>query len=176
MTTGRALFVGTCMAICCATSGHAQRAGVGRYRDAQRSLTPTPKSAAPDSTTSSGEAFVVEAAGGMLGSAVGIGVVALSTSCGGDDLGCGILKVGSAGIVGAIGATIGTTLAARHTGSRRSVLGAALGAVVGTGAGVTVHYFLTRAGGSSVGDKAAIAAVIVSQGLVSAAGSRLLGR
>ena len=176
MTTGRALVAGMCVVVCCATSGHAQRAGVGRYDDARRSQAHTLRSTARDSSTSSGEAFLVESAGGMLGSAVGIGVVALSTSCGGDDLGCGILKVGSAGIVGAIGATIGTTLAARHTGSRRSVLGAALGAVVGTGAGVTIHYFLTRAGGSTVGDRAAIAAVILSQGLTSAAGSRLLGR
>src|SRR3982751_1156884 len=117
------------MIVSCATSAIAQRAGVGRYEPttvhALQSLIRSEQR-----PTSSTEAFFVEAAGGVLGAGLGAGIVLLSTSCGGDDLGCGILKIGSAGLVGTIGATVGTTIAARHTGSRRSVAGAALGAVV----------------------------------------------
>ena len=175
MTQGRALFAATCMMVSCATSTIAQRAGVGRY-ESTTIHAPQSRAKSEQPATSSAESFFVEAAGGVLGSGLGAGIVLLSTSCGGDDLGCGILKIGSAGLVGAIGATLGTTLAARHTGSRRSVVGAALGAVVGTGAGLTIQYFVTRGRASTLGDRTAAPIIIVSQGIVSAIGSRLVGR
>ena len=172
MTKGHALLSSTCMIVSCVTSAIAQRAGVGRYEP----TTVQSLIRSEQGQTSSGEAFFIEAAGGVLGSGLGAGIVLLSTSCGGDDLGCGILKIGSAGLVGAIGATVGTTLAARHTGSRRSVVGAALGAVVGTGAGLAIQYFVTRGRASTLGDRIAAPIIIVSQGVVSAVGSRLVGR
>lgn len=175
MTKRRALLSSTCMIVSCATSAVAQRAGVGVYEPTTVHSLRSPVGH-EQRQTSSGEAFFIEAAGGVLGSGVGAGIVLLSTSCGGDDLGCGILKIGSAGLVGAIGATVGTTLAARHTGSRRSAVGAALGAVVGTGAGLTIQYFVTRGRASTLGDRTAAPIIIVSQGIVSAIGSRLVGR
>ena len=120
-------------------------------------------------------AFVVEVLGGSVGSLVGIGAIAL-TSCHGDDLGCSIIRVGAGGVAGAIGATIGTTIAARYTGSRRTVVGAALGAVVGTGAGLGVHYAFNRNSDRNLGDAVIVPIFVLSQGTFAAIGSRVVGR
>jgi len=123
------------------------------------------------------KAFAIEAFGGSFGSLVGIGVVGLVSDCDVEDLGCLILSVGAGGMMGAVGATIGTSLAARATNSPRSIPGAALGAVVGTGVGLGVHYLLNRATDRNFDDAAAVVPIFVlSQGIGSAIGSRLLGR
>jgi hypothetical protein len=122
------------------------------------------------------KAFAIEAFSGSLGSLFGIGVVGLVSDCGVEDLGCLILSVGAGGVMGAVGATIGTSLAARATNSPRSITGAALGAVVGTGVGLGVHYLLNRMSDRNFDDAAAVVPIFVlSQGIVSALGSRLLG-
>jgi hypothetical protein len=124
----------------------------------------------------SGGAFFLEALGGSIGSVAGIGAVILAKDCGDDDLGCEILTVGTAGIVGAIGATVGTTIAARMTGSRRSVLGAGLGAIVGTGVGLGVHYLVNNSSDRNLDDGAVVLTIFsMSQGTVAALGSRLIG-
>ena len=69
-------------------------------------------------------ALVLESVGASAGSFIGIGAVMLLSECGVDDLGCEILTVGAAGLAGIAGATIGTMLTARFTGSRRSAGGA----------------------------------------------------
>ena len=169
--------------LCVAMPGTAQgrgdtdRAGVGRappYSYVRSSLHVRRSAGFADGNGSG--AFLMEAAGGALGSAAGIGIVALASNCGIDDLACAIKTVGAGGLLGTIGATIGTTIAARQTGSRRSIIGAALGAAVGAAAGVGIHYLLTESGGSNLGEYAVVPIVIVSQGLAAAAGSRLLGR
>jgi hypothetical protein len=126
-------------------------------------------------TPNTSRAFVVEALGGSLGSLVGIGAIAL-TSCHGDDLGCSIIRVGAGGVVGAVGATVGTTLAAHYTNSRRSVIGAALGAIVGTGVGLGVHYAFNRNSDRNLGDAVVVPIFVLSQGTFAAIGSRMLGR
>jgi hypothetical protein len=122
-----------------------------------------------------GGALLIEALGGTVGSLVGIGIIGLTANCGVDDLGCVILNVGAGGLLGAIGATVGTTLAARYTGSRRSVLGAALGAVVGTGAGLGIHYVFNQSSDRNLGDAVVVPIFVVSQGVFAALGSRLFG-
>jgi hypothetical protein len=122
-------------------------------------------------------AFVIEAVGGSLGSLAGMGLlVALTKACDTDDLACVITKVGAGGAIGVAGATVGTTFAARHTGSDRSVLGAALGGVVGTGAGLGIHWLLNRGTANNLGDWIVVPIFTLSQGTFAAAGSRLLGR
>jgi len=142
-------------------------------RPVSRRIQVTATAVAPTSNTSG--SFIVEALGGSIGSLVGIGAVAL-TSCGGDDLGCSIIKVGAGGAAGALGATLGTTLAAHYTGSRRSVVGAALGAVAGTGLGLGVHYAFNRNSDRNLGDAVVVPIFVLSQGTFAAIGSRMLGR
>jgi len=120
--------------------------------------------------------FVLEAAGGTAGSLVGMGVVALASNCGVEDLACTILTVGTGGALGAIGATLGTTLVARQTGSRRSIPGALAGSVVGTGVGLGVHYLLNRGSDRNLGDRVVVPIFSLAQGIFAAWGSRLAGR
>ncbi len=119
---------------------------------------------------------MLEALGGTVGSLVGMGIVAAASNCGVEDLGCLLLTVGAGGAVSAIGATVGTTLVARQTGSRRSIPGALLGSVVGTGARLGVHYLLNRESDRNLGDKVVVPIFALSQGIFAAWGSRLVGR
>lgn len=120
-------------------------------------------------------AFLLEALGGSVGSLVGIGLVGLTAACGVEDLACIIKKVGAAGALGVVGATVGTTLVARRTGSDRSATGAALGAIVGTGFALGTNWLLERAN-YELGRATIVPMVVLSQGTFAAAGSRLLGR
>jgi hypothetical protein len=120
-------------------------------------------------------AFVIEAAGGALGSLAGIGVVAGVSDCDVEDLGCLLKTVGAGGLLGVVGATIGTTIAAKQTGAPRSVGGAALGAVVGTGAGLGVHWLLNRASDRNLGDWVVVPIFTITQGTFAGLGSRLFG-
>jgi hypothetical protein len=119
-------------------------------------------------------AFVIEALGGSAGSLIGIGLVGVASRCGVEDLRCILLTVGAGGALGAIGATVGTSLAARYTESERSLGGAAAGAVVGTGVGLGVHYLLNRNSDRNLGDKIVVPIFVLSQGILSAVGSRIL--
>jgi hypothetical protein len=144
-------------------------APVGSHLEARRTL-------ADDTAANSTGAFVLEALGGSLGSLAGIGIVALAAHCGHEDLGCVILNVGAGGALGAVGATIGTTLVARHTKSARSVTGAALGALVGTGVGLGLHYAFNHSSDRNLGDAVTVPIFVISQGAFAALGSRLLGQ
>lgn len=120
-------------------------------------------------------AFLLEALSGSLGSLAGIGTVILASDCGFDDLGCEILTAGAAGALGVVGATVATSIAARYTGSRRSMGGALLGAVVGTGAGLGVHWLVNQNSDRNIGDAVVLPIFVISQGVVAALGSRLFG-
>jgi len=120
--------------------------------------------------------FALEALGGSVGSLLGIGIVALSSRCGVDDLACVITSIGAGGALGIVGATAGTVVTARLTDSPRSVLGAALGAIAGTGVGLGVHYMLNRNSDRNLGDKVVVPIFVISQGVLAAAGSRLMAR
>ena len=122
-----------------------------------------------------GNAFLLEALSGSVGSLVGIGAVLLAVDCGFDDLGCEILTAGAAGALGVVGATVATSLAARSTGSRRSAGGALLGAVVGTGVGLGVHWLVNQNSDRNIGDAVVLPIFVISQGTVAALASRLLG-
>jgi hypothetical protein len=122
------------------------------------------------------QAFVLESLGGTAGSLVGMGVTAVASNCGVEDLACTLLTVGAGGALSAIGATAGTTLVARATGSHRSVPGAFLGSIVGTGVGLGVHYLLNRESDRNLGDKVVVPIFALAQGIFAAWGSRLVGR
>jgi hypothetical protein len=105
-----------------------------------------------------------------------MGITAAVSDCDVEDLACILLTVGAGGALSAIGATVGTTLVARQTGSHRSVPGAFLGSVVGTGVGLGVHFLLNRESDRNLGDKVVVPIFALSQGIFAAWGSRLAGR
>lgn len=121
-------------------------------------------------------AYFLEALGGSAGSFIGMGLVGLVSNCGVDDLVCLLKTVGAGGVAGVVGATIGVSLVARATGSKRSIPGAVLGAVVGTGLGVLIHIALDRGTDRNLDDVIVIPIFTVSQGTIAALGSRLLGK
>jgi hypothetical protein len=123
-----------------------------------------------------GGPFILEALGGSLGSLVGIGLVGLTSRCGVEDLACGITSVGLGGVLGVVGATVGTLVVARYQESPRSAAGAVLGALVGTGVGLGVHYVLNNNSDRNLGDAVVVPIFVLSQGVLAAAGSRVVGR
>lgn len=142
-------------------------------------VTPSPalaQRAAPSGAGTRAGNFVIEAGAGALGSLVGIGIVGLASSCGVEDLACIITTVGAGGVLGAVGATVGVSIAARHTGAPHSLIGAALGAVVGTGAGLGIHWLLNRSSDRNLGDAVVVPIFVVAQGVGAAVGGRAGGR
>ena len=117
----------------------------------------------------------LEMLAGAAGSALGMAVVALGADCGVEDLACGIRRAAGAGAVGAVGATVAVTLTARATDAPASVLGAGLGALVGTGVGLGVHWLLNAGSDRNLDDALVIPIFAVSQGALAALGSRWLG-
>jgi hypothetical protein len=105
-----------------------------------------------------------------------MGIVGLVSNCGVDDLACLIKTVGAGGAAGVVGATVGVSLVARATGSKKSVVGAALGAVVGTGVGLLIHLGLDRGTERNLDDVIVIPIFTFSQGSVATMGSRVLGK
>jgi hypothetical protein len=60
--------------------------------------------------------------------------------------------------------------------SPRSAGGAALGAVVGTGVGLGVHWLLNSNSDRNLGDKIVVPIFVLSQGVFATLGSRALAR
>ena len=134
-----------------------------------QSITP---SAATRPSPGSGT-LALMALGGSVGSLAGIGLVALASSCGGDDLACTILSVGAGGAAGAIGATVGTMVVARGADVRASTFGAGLGAVAGTAVGLGVHYLLNRGTSRNFDTPGAVVPIFaLAQGIFAALGSQ----
>ena len=161
---------------CLAQTAYTQELSLLRQMPAGFGATlPTATLAAAPAANSSG-AFALEALGGIAGSLAGMGIVAAVSNCDVEDLACTILTVGAGGALSAVGATVGTTLVARQTGSHRSIGGALGGSVVGTGVGLGVHYLLNRESDRNLGDKIVVPIFALAQGIFAAWGSRLAGR
>lgn len=130
---------------------------------------------------SGGSAFAIEALGGTAGSLAGVGVGLLLSGawtdrCNNEDLACLLRQIAATGVVSVAGATAGTYIAGRAADTGPSFVGGLLGAVAGAAAGAGVIHLLTEE--TRVADNNATLAVAysVTQGIVSALGSRLLSR
>ena len=122
-------------------------------------------------------AFAIEAAGATAGSLLGFGVVYLARdSCGVEDLGCTIKRAGLGIGLSTVGAAAGNHIAGRLGETNPSGWGAVLGAVVGAAAGVGAWHLFTEELDVANNPAAAIAVYAVTQGLITAAGSRLASR
>ena len=124
-------------------------------------------------------AFAVEAGGASAGSLVGAiaahhALVAALGACDVEDLGCLLRRLPVLGAASIAGATAGGYGAGRLGDTRPSFGGGLLGATLGVGAGLAMIKGLDEIGVR--GRPVAAIAYAVSQGLVAAAGSRLLAR
>jgi hypothetical protein len=135
-----------------------------------------PQQAAPTAVSGT-RAFAAEAVGGALGSAVGIGLglaVARPDDCpSDDDVVCTLRRLGVTGVIGVIGATVGTAVAGRLADTDPSLVGAFLGAAAGAAAGIGLEHLITEEMGQPLGNVGAVLLFSVTQGILAAAGSRL---
>ena len=124
-----------------------------------------------------GAAFAIEAAGGTVGSVAGFGLGVLITNpenCSSDDLACTLEKVGAALAISAGGAALGTIWVGRAANTRPSALGAFVGGALGIVAGVGVVHLISEELDLSRENVVLWVGYTVTQGLVTALGSRLV--
>jgi hypothetical protein len=124
-------------------------------------------------------AFAVEAGGASAGSLLATiaahrALVATRGACGVEDLGCMLRRLPVLGAASIAGATAAGYGAGRLADSRPSLGGSVLGATIGVAAGVGAVKGLDEVGVR--GRAVAAIAYALSQGLVTAAGSRLFAR
>lgn len=121
-------------------------------------------------------ALAIETLGGTLGSAAGFGLGVLISrvdECHSDDLQCTLEKVGIAlGLSGA-GAGAGSFLAGRIGATEPSGWGALIGGFVAIPAGIGVVHLISEELELSRGDFVLAASYTLTQGLLSAIGSRI---
>jgi hypothetical protein len=130
-------------------------------------------------TRSGAEAFAIETAGAAAGSLVAAvaGHAILTETrgpCDVEDLSCLLGRLGVLGAVSVVGAAGGAYLAGRGADTDPSGWGSVLGAIVGVGAGAAAVKGLDEIGVR--GRWTAALGYAAAQGLVTAAGSRLLSR
>jgi hypothetical protein len=123
-------------------------------------------------------AFATESLGGTVGSAVGIAIglaVVRPNRCpSDDDVACALKKLGIVGVIGVAGATIGTVIGGRWVRTRPSSVGAFVGAAAGAAAGIGLEHFVTEEMGQQIGRVGTVVLFSVTQGILAAAGSRLV--
>ena len=120
-------------------------------------------------------AFLVEAGGAVVGSALGFGVLYLTAGdCAVDDLGCTLEKVFVGIALGTAGAAAGAIIAGRSYDTDPSALGAGLGAIAGAAGGIGLWHLFTEE--LDVGNHSGSAAIIFvgTQAVATALGSRLV--
>lgn len=119
--------------------------------------------------------FLIEAAAAAAGSGVGFSLTKAALSeCGVDDLACDIGHVAAATGVATAGAAAGAYFIGKWADTNPSGAGAILGAVAGAFAGIGAWHFINEEVNVNTSDAASIAIYAVTQGLVTALGSRLV--
>lgn len=121
-------------------------------------------------------AFAIEAAGGVVGSAVGIGVVlVVLPECrdNEDTVRCALLPAAAALAAATAMSATGAVLAGRAFDTHPSVPGAILGAIGGAFAGIGVDHLLREELNVHHNRVATVMTLAIMQGLLTAATSRL---
>jgi hypothetical protein len=132
---------------------------------------------APTSPPSTGQRLLVEWGGGTVGSAVGGGIgllIASESDCPSDELACSFEKAGIALAASALGSGAGTWFGGRMGETEPSGLGAAIGALLGVPAGIGVVHLLSEDTDWVRSDAVLFASFAITQGIVSAVGSRIV--
>ncbi len=121
--------------------------------------------------------FLIEAAGASAGSLAGFTITAaVLKDCGVDDLACDIGHVALATGVATAGAASGAIVVGRWADTGPSTGGAILGALLGAAAGIGAWHFVKEEVNVGTSDTGSRVIFAVTQGLVTALGSRLLRR
>jgi hypothetical protein len=113
-------------------------------------------------------AFGIEALGGATGAALGYGALMLTGDdlCG-EDLACTLRNAGTALLLGAAGAAVGTYAAGRMAGTAPSGWGALVGTLAGAAAVIGLDHAL-----GDMGDGTRVVLFSVTHGTLAALGSR----
>lgn len=119
-------------------------------------------------------AFAVEAAGGIAGSLIGFGIgVAIAEDDCGDDVVCDLSAAATAVALGTALSAAGTYVAGKLADTKPSGLGSILGSIAGAAAGVGMWHLVSEELSMASGQGAAMVTFSVTQGTVTALGSRL---
>src|SRR6185369_15657287 len=123
-------------------------------------------------------AFALDALGASLGSAAGLGLVSAlrSDECDAEDLTCNMGSAAAGVAVGTAGAALGDYLTGRLFDTRPSGLCATIGAIAGAAAGLGVWHLVTEDLDIMSKSGGAVLTYSVTQGVVTALGSRLIGK
>src|SRR5215211_7434443 len=127
-------------------------------------------------TRSGVRAFVMEAAGGTVGSLAGVTLglaVARIDNCDSEDLACILSGLSVGGLGGVVGATLGTVVAGRRFDTRPSTAGAIVGSLVGVAAGLGVVHLITEEASTRLGRVGGVLVFSTTQGLLTGLGSRI---
>jgi hypothetical protein len=124
---------------------------------------------------SGGSAWAIDAAGGAVGSLAGfgLGALAMRDSCEAEDLECYLDAVGAVVLSASVGSTLGAWAAGEIGGTEPSLLGAALGSLAGAVAGAGIIKLIDEADSDGGDGGGAGFAFVVTQGMVTALGSRI---
>lgn len=131
----------------------------------------------PTLPISTSQRFLIEWGGGSVGSAIGGGIgllIASESDCPTDDLACTFEKAGIALAASALGSAAGTWFAGDMGETEPSGLGASIGALLGVPAGIGVVHLLSEDTGWVQSDPVLFASYALTQGIVSAIGSRIV--
>ena len=119
--------------------------------------------------------FFIEAAGASAGSLAGFATTAaVLDDCGVDDLACDIGHVTLATGVATAGAVGGAIVIGKWAGTEPSTTGALVGALAGAAAGIGMWHFVNEEVNVATSDTGSRVIYAVTQGLVTALGSRLV--
>ena len=152
-----------------ASDAVAQRAP-SRFQNAQLTLETRALPGAP----SSGGAFLIETVGGAAGSLLGFGLLYLiGNDCDVEDLGCNLEHAFGGIALSTATAAGGAYLAGRLADTQPSGVGAVLGSVAGAAAGIGMWHLFTEELDLVNNDLAAALSYSVTQGVVTALGSRI---
>ena len=124
---------------------------------------------------SDASAFAIAFGGALAGSAAGVGLgLALAGPCDAEDLSCELRGVGTVLLLSVPASAGGSLLASQWANSRRSALGAGIGAVAGAAAGVGMIHLLTEEVHVVSGRLASLLVYSATQATVTAIGSQLV--
>ncbi len=119
--------------------------------------------------------FLIEAAGASAGSFSGFTIAAAALDdCGVDDLECDITNVAAATTIATAGAAGGAIIVGKWAGTAPSTTGAIVGALAGAAAGLGAWHFVKEEINLTTSDTGSRVVFAVTQGIVTALGSRLV--
>ena len=140
----------------------------------RRSAIPIAQAGNPSALSS----FALEALGASVGSAAGLFLMSsmLGDECDVEDLTCNLGSAAAGIAVGTAGAALGDYLTGRLFDTQPSGVGATIGAILGAAAGLGVWHLVTEDLDLMSKSTGAVATYVVTQGVVTALGSRLIGK